>query len=64
MAVDSVYDWRRNDANDGTSSKFDRLYREEEARVDDGRAGDAPWTCDVEEVGVGLRIGDDPVGDL
>ena len=42
MATNSVYDWRRNDVNEGISSESDRPYWEEEAGVDDGRTGDAP----------------------
>jgi len=56
MSAKSVYDWRRNDANEGSSKEFDRSYRAGETRVDDGRAGDLLWTCDVGEVGVGLRL--------
>jgi hypothetical protein len=64
MATRSVYDWRRNDANEGTSREFDRPYWTGETRADDGRAGDVLWTCDVEEVGVRLRLDDDCAGDL
>jgi len=64
MATKSVYDWRRNDVNEGAWSEIDRSHCTGETRVDDGRAGDVLWTWDVEEVGVWLRFDDDCAGDV
>ena len=60
----SPYDWRRNDANEGTPSVLDWSNWAGETRADDGRAGDAIMMCDVEEVGVPLRLDSDCEGDL
>ena len=63
-AAKSPYDWRRNAANDGTPSDLDWSNWTGETMVDDGRAGDVTWTCDVEEVGVPFRLESDCAGDL